>query len=109
MKVDVSDLPSKHTKDIETFRQVINITNPRDSMPVFSTSVWDLNQVAQKLELRSKVRLLLSDPCFEEKIAGTEYRLCKYFAFVLGPLEPLRVKVPFKVVKEFEQQVRQMI
>ena len=37
--LDVADLPSQYTEDIETFRQVLNIPDPRDSMPVFSASV----------------------------------------------------------------------
>ena len=38
-KVDIFDLPSQNTEDIETFRQVLNIPDPRDSMPVSSTLV----------------------------------------------------------------------
>ena len=38
-EVDVSDLPSKYTEDIETFGQILNIPDPRDNMPVSSTSV----------------------------------------------------------------------
>ena len=52
--VDILDLPSQYTEDIETFRQVLNIPDPRDSMPVSSASVWGLNEVAQQRELRPK-------------------------------------------------------
>ena len=44
--VDISDLPSDYTQDIEPFRQVLNIPDPRDSMPIPSASVWGLNKVA---------------------------------------------------------------
>ena len=36
-EVDGSNLPSQYTEDIET-RQVLNIPDPRDSMPMSSTS-----------------------------------------------------------------------
>ena len=53
-EVDVSDPPSQYTEDTETFRQVLNIPKFRDSVPVSSTSVWGLNKVAQKQEVRPK-------------------------------------------------------
>ena len=46
--VDISDLPSQYNDGIETFRQVLNMNIPdsRDSMPVSSTLVKCLNEVA---------------------------------------------------------------
>ena len=44
----MSDLPSNYTKDIELFRQVRNIPDPRDSMPVPSASVWSFKKVGQQ-------------------------------------------------------------
>ena len=29
----MSDLPSQYTEDIETFRQILNLPDPRDTMP----------------------------------------------------------------------------
>ena len=48
----MSDLPSRYTEDIETFRQVLNLPDPRDNIPVSSTTVWGLNDVASQQELR---------------------------------------------------------
>ena len=48
----MSDLPSQYTEDIETFRQVVNLPDPRVSMPRSSTTVWALNEVAGQQELR---------------------------------------------------------
>ena len=48
-----SDLPYQYTEDIETFRRVLNIPHPRNSMPV-STLVMGLNAVAQKQVCRPK-------------------------------------------------------
>ena len=53
-QVDVSDLHSQHTEDIETFRQILNLPDLRDSMPRSSTTVWALNNVAGHQELRSR-------------------------------------------------------
>ena len=53
-EVDMSDLPCDYTEDIELFRQILRIPDPRDSMPVPSASVWGLNKVAQQRVLRPK-------------------------------------------------------
>ena len=53
-EVDMSDLPSQYTEDIETFRQILNIPDPRDSMSRSSTTVWALNDVACQQELRQR-------------------------------------------------------
>ena len=45
-KVDLSDLPSQYTEDMETFKQILNLPDRRDSMPRSSTTVWALNEVA---------------------------------------------------------------
>ena len=45
-EVDVSDLPSQYTEYIETFRHVLNLPDPRNNMPVSSSSVWGLNKEA---------------------------------------------------------------
>ena len=46
-EVDLSDLPSQYTEDIETFRQVLGISDPKHSMPV-SSSVMALNEEQQQ-------------------------------------------------------------
>ena len=53
-EVNISDLPSQYTEDIGKLRQVLNIPEPKDSMPVSSALVMGLNAVAQKQELRPK-------------------------------------------------------
>ena len=42
-EVDISDLPSQYTEDIETFRQIFNLPDPRDTMPRSSTIIWALD------------------------------------------------------------------
>ena len=53
-EVDMSDLPSDKIKDMELFRQVLNIPDTRNTMPVPSASVWGLNKVAQQRVVRPK-------------------------------------------------------
>ena len=60
-EVDGSDLPSQYTEDVETFTQVLNITDSRDNMPVSSASVWGLNDLAQKQELRPRASPILKE------------------------------------------------
>ena len=51
-EVDMSDLPSQYTEDIDTFRQILNLPDPRDSMPF--TIVWALNDVKGQQEVRAR-------------------------------------------------------
>ena len=53
-EVDMSDLPSQYTEDIETFRQVLNLPYPRDSITVSHTTVWGLNTVASEVGHRPR-------------------------------------------------------
>ena len=53
-EVDLSDVPSKYTKYIEIFRQVLGIPHLRDTITVPSSSVMGLNPVAKKQEARPK-------------------------------------------------------
>ena len=52
----MSDLPSQYTKDIETFRQILNLPDPRASMPRSFTTVLALNDVAGQQELSPSQR-----------------------------------------------------
>ena len=50
----MSDLPSQYMEDIDTFRQILKLSDPRDNMPMSSTRMWSLNDVASQQELRPK-------------------------------------------------------
>ena len=50
-EVDLRDLPSQYTEDIETFRQVLGIPDPKHSMPV-SNLIMGLNEEQEKQEAR---------------------------------------------------------
>ena len=42
-EVDMSDLPSQYAEDIETFRHILNLSDPRDTMPRSSTTILGLD------------------------------------------------------------------
>ena len=52
--IDMSDLPPQYTEDIGNFWQILNLPDPRDSMPRSSTTVWALNNAKDQQELRPR-------------------------------------------------------
>ena len=50
----MTDLPSQYSEDIETFRQILNLPDPTDNIPMSSTTIWGLNDIASQQELRPK-------------------------------------------------------
>ena len=72
-EVDLSDLPSQYTEDIETFRQVLGIPDPKHSMPV-SNLIMGLNEEQEKQEARPKGRstFLPANPALKEELTKLE-------------------------------------
>ena len=52
--VDMSDLPSQYAEDIQTFRQSLNLPDPRDTMPRSATTIWALDDEKSQQELRPR-------------------------------------------------------
>ena len=50
----MSDLPSQYADDLETFRQVLNLPDPRDTMPRSSTNILGLDDEKGQQELRPR-------------------------------------------------------
>ena len=50
----MSDLPSQYADDLETFRQVLNLPDPRDTMPRSSTTILGLDDEKGQQELRPR-------------------------------------------------------
>ena len=50
----MSDLPSQYAEDIETFRHILNLPDPRDTMPRSSTTILDLDVEKAQQELRPR-------------------------------------------------------
>ena len=71
--MDLSDLPSQYTEDIETFRQVLGIPDPKHSVPV-SNLVMGLNEEQEKQEARTKgpSTFLPANPALKEELTKWE-------------------------------------
>ena len=72
-EVDLSDLPSHYTEDIETFRQVLGIPDPKHSMPV-SNLIMGVNEEQEKQEARPKgpSTFLPANPALKEELTKQE-------------------------------------
>ena len=53
-EVDVNDLPSQFTEEIETFRQILDLPDPRETLPRSSTTVLGLDDEKGQQELRPR-------------------------------------------------------
>ena len=53
-EVDMNDLPSQYTEEIETFRQILDLPYPRETMPRSSTTVLVLDDEKSQQELRPR-------------------------------------------------------
>ena len=53
-EVDMSDLPSQYVGEVETFRHILDLPDPRETMPRSSTTVLGLNDEKDQQELRPR-------------------------------------------------------
>ena len=53
-EVDMSDLPSQYAEEMETFRQILDLTDPRETLPRSSTTVLGLDDEKGQQELRPR-------------------------------------------------------
>ena len=53
-KVALSDVPSKYAEEVDTFRRILSLPDPRESMPKSSTSVMGLDDEKGRQELRPR-------------------------------------------------------
>ena len=53
-EVDMSDLPSQYTEEVETFRQILDLPDPRETLPRSSTTVLGLDDKKGQQELRPR-------------------------------------------------------
>ena len=53
-EVDMSDLPSQYAEEVETFRQILDLPDPRESLPRSSTTVLRLDDEKGQQELRPR-------------------------------------------------------
>ena len=50
----MADLPSQYAEEVETFRQILDLPDPRETMPRSSTSVLGLDHRKGQQELRPR-------------------------------------------------------
>ena len=53
-EVALSDIPSQYSEEVDTFRRILSLPDPRDSMPRSSTSVLGLDDKKGRQELRPR-------------------------------------------------------
>ena len=53
-EVDMNDLPSQYTEEVETFRQILDLPDPRETLPRSSTTVLGLDDEKGQQELRPR-------------------------------------------------------
>ena len=53
-EVALSDIPSQYAEEVDTFRRILSLPDPRESMPRFSTSVMGLDNEKGRQELRPR-------------------------------------------------------
>ena len=53
-EVDMSDLPSQYAREVETFRQILDLPDPRETMPRSSTTVLGLDDEKGQQERRPR-------------------------------------------------------
>ena len=53
-EVDMSDLPSQYAEEVETFRQILDHNDPRETLPRSSTTVLGLDDKKDQQELRPR-------------------------------------------------------
>ena len=53
-EVALSDVPSQYAEEVDTFRRILDMPDPRESMPRSSTSVMGLDDEKGRQELRPR-------------------------------------------------------
>ena len=134
-EVDMSDLPSLYTEEVEAFRQILDLPDPRETLPRSSTTVLGLDDEKSQQELRPRgpSAMLPLNPILKDFLASNlpegkyikppastakyykvgqpcfEDKLTDFAKICISPKPsgaPV-AKVPLQVLKELEHQARQ--
>ena len=65
-EVDMSDLPSQHAEEVETFKQIFDLPDPRETLPRSSTTVLGLDDEKGQRELRPRGPSAMLKDAFEK-------------------------------------------
>ena len=126
----MSDLPSQYAEEVETFRQILDLPDPRETLSRSSTTVLGLDDEKGQQELRPRgtsamlpltpfskmllknlnkiswppiyLRVNTSNPQLQQR-STTRYKIC----ISPKPSGTPMGKVPLQVLKELEHQARQ--
>ena len=102
----MSDLPSQYAEEVETFRQILVLPGPRDTLPRSPTTLLGLDDEKSIKYIKPTASTAkyykVGQPCFEDKLQ----ELNTDFSKSVSPQSPLG-KVPLQVLKELEHQARQ--
>ena len=82
----MSDLPSQYAEEVETFKYILDLPDPRETMPRSSTTVLGSDDEKGQQELRPRgIWYKVGQPCFEDKLQGLNSDFAK-ICFFLSPL-----------------------
>ena len=62
----MSVLPLQYAEEVETFRQILDLTDPRETLPRSSTTVLGLEKGQQELRPRGPSAMLLLNPILKD-------------------------------------------
>ena len=91
----MADLPSQYAEEVETFRRILNLPDPRETIPRYSTSVLGLDNQKGQQELRPRgpsAMLPLSSYIKDafDKFEHDFWPLTYLRVNILNPLPPLQ-------------------
>ena len=61
-EVAMADLPSQYAEEVETFRRILNLPNPRETIPRSTTSVLGLDDQKGQQEIKTKTPFFYAPP-----------------------------------------------
>ena len=76
-EVALSDMPSQYSEEVDTFRRILSLPDPRESMPRSSTSVLGLDDEkgCQELRLRGPSSILPLSSVIKEPLINSNMTL----------------------------------
>ena len=134
-EVALSDVPSQYAEEVDTFRRILSLPDPREFMPKPSISVMVLDDEkgCQKLRLRGPSSMLPLSSVIKDAFdkfevehdfssfhckvvqggtallqgenTGVEYRFCKKSVLLLNPLGLLWARFPYQFLRNWNTKL----
>ena len=82
----MSDLPSQYPEEVETFRQILDLPDPRETLPRSSTTVLGLDDEKGQKEVRPRglSAMLPLNPVFKDSFEKFEQNLFTYLGIYVA-------------------------